>query len=90
MAKLIVDREVPLHKKRRGKHVNKPWKIETRYIGPVQTGFMARLKLFKREWHSHGSYATEKAMNDAFGGLTSKGGAWDGTNYEYRKVLPPA
>lgn len=88
MAKLVVDREIPPHRKKRGKHVKKLWKLEHRYIGTDQTGFKAKLRVFNREWHHFGSYSTERAMEDAFRGMTSQGGLWGSQNFEFRK-LPP-
>jgi len=88
MTKLVLECDVPPHRKKRGKHVKKKWKLEHRDIGPVQTGFMARLQAFNRDWHRFGSYSTERAMEDAFRGMTSQGGLWGAENFEFRK-LPP-
>jgi hypothetical protein len=89
MAKLIADREIPPHKKRRGKHIKKPWKIESRYIGAEVTGRMAKWKVFSRGWRACGSYVNERAMEDAFRSMTTRGGMWGRQNFEYRKAPPP-
>jgi len=89
MAKLLIEREIPPHKKRRGKHIKKPWKIESRCIGPEQKGRMAGWRVFSREWRVSGAYITERAMEDAFRTLTTRGGMWGRQNFEYRKASPP-
>jgi hypothetical protein len=89
MAMPVVDCEIPPHKKKRGKHIKKPWKIESRYIGPELPGRMAKWKVFSRDWRVSGSYVTERAMEDAFRSMTTRGGTWGRPNFEYRKSFPP-
>ena len=51
MARLVIEPEISPHKKKRGKHIKKPWKIECLYIGEELTGKMAAWRVFGRDWH---------------------------------------
>jgi hypothetical protein len=88
MARLVIEPEISPHKKKRGKHIKKPWKIECRYIGEELTGRMAAWRVFSRDWHVCGSYVNERAMDDAFRSMTTRGGRWGVNNFEYRKSPP--
>lgn len=77
-----LERESPPHKRRKGKHLARPFKIEGRYIGDAK-GFVEMI--VGREWRIVGAYETERARQDALRSMTTKGGWWH-ANHEYRAV----
>lgn len=90
MARYIEDREAPRHKKKRGKHLKKPWKFEARFTGdlPRWAGECLQ-KLFHRNWREHGAFVSKRGRNDAMARMKSKGGLFGGEGWELRRVDPP-
>lgn len=84
-----IDRESPPHKKKRGKHRNRQWKIERRYIGDDRGDtFIGRYFARLKEWYICGAYENERGRDDAFVRFTTKGSSF-GERWEYRKVDQP-
>ncbi len=63
------------------KRKKKLFKLEARYIGECSTPFMERL--LGRDWRPWGSYATERARDDAIRALQKKGD-WFSQRHEFR------
>ena len=78
---LVLEREIPPHRRRRAKRCKCAFKIERRYVGCDLPTFMSWL--FKREWHLCGAYETDRARANAFRSFTTRG-ELHGIRWEYR------